>query len=140
MRWDYFGGIGEKNNLFSNFDPATGVLSQVGTNGSGSLYRPDCRNFAPRVSVAYDLTGKGTTVVRTGVGVFYDLFSQDFFIGQVPYNAATPGSAYNPIGPEPILTSGAVTSQIAPECLFTAASAPRQTCSPWTRTCARRAC
>jgi len=114
LRWDYFGVIGEKNNLFSNFDPATGVLSQVGGNGLGSLYRPDNRNFAPRASVAYDLTGKGTTVVRTGVGLFYDLFSQDFFIGQVPYNAATPGSAYNPIGPEPILTSSTLTSQIEP--------------------------
>jgi hypothetical protein len=112
LRWDNFGVITEKNNLFSNFDPANGVLSQVGTNGLSSLYRPDHRNFAPRASVAYDVTGKGTTVIRTGVGLFYDLFSQDFFLGQVPYNAATPGAAYNDIGPKPILSSSTVTSQI----------------------------
>jgi hypothetical protein len=47
LRWDNFGVITEKNNLFSNFDPANGVLSQVGTNGLSSLYRPDHRNFAP---------------------------------------------------------------------------------------------
>jgi hypothetical protein len=112
LRWDYFGVIAEKNNLFSNFNPATGVLSQVGTNGLNSLYQPDYRNFAPRASVAYDLTGKGTTVIRTGVGLFYDLFSQDFFLGQVPYDAPTIGVAYNDIGPKPILSSGAVTTQI----------------------------
>jgi hypothetical protein len=112
LRWDFFGVIAEKNDLFSNFDPANGVLSQVGTNGLSSLYHPDYRNFAPRVSVAYDLTGKGTTVIRSGAGLFYDLFSQDFFLGQVPYDAATPGAAYNDIGPKPILSSGSVTSQI----------------------------
>ena len=112
LRWDYFGVISEKNKLLSNFDPASGVLSQVGSNGLSSLYRPDYRNFAPRVSLAYDLTGKGTTVIRSGAGVFYDVFSQDYFLGQVPYNAATPGAAYNNIGPKPIL-SGSATSQIA---------------------------
>jgi outer membrane receptor protein involved in Fe transport len=113
LRWDYFGVIGEENNLFSNFNPANGVLSLVGTNGLKSLYQPDYRNFAPRASVAYDLTGKGTTVIRSGVGLFYDLFSQDFFLGQVPYDTTTtPGPAYNPIGPKPILSNGSVTSQI----------------------------
>ena len=112
LRWDYFGVITEKNNLFSNFNPATGVLSQVGTNGLGSLYQPDYRNFGPRVSVAYDLTGKGTTVIRSGAGLFYDLFSQDFFLGQIPYNAPTIGVAYNDIGPKPILSSDTVTTQI----------------------------
>ncbi len=111
LRWDYFGVIAEKNDLFSNFDPANGVLNQVGTNGLNSLYQPDYRNFAPRVSVAYDLTGKGTTVIRSGAGLFYDLFSQDFFLGQVPYNADTPGSAYNPIGPKPIGSSDTLISQ-----------------------------
>ena len=112
LRWDYFGVIAEKNNLLSNFNPANGVLSQVGTNGLGSLYQPDHRNFAPRVSVAYDLNGKGTTVIRSGGGIFYDVFSQDFFLGQVPYDTATPGAAYNDIGPKPILSSGTVATQI----------------------------
>jgi outer membrane receptor protein involved in Fe transport len=112
LRWDYFGVIGENNNLFSNFNPATGVLSQVGTNGLKSLYQPDYRNFAPRVSLAYDLNGKGTTVIRSGGGIFYDVFSQDFFLGQVPYNTSPPGPAYNDIGPKPILSTSAVASPI----------------------------
>ena len=135
LRWDYFGVIAEDNNLLSNFNPASGVLSQVGTNGLGSLYQPDHRNFAPRASVAYDLNGKGTTVIRSGGGIFYDVFSQDFFLGQVPYDAATPGSAYNDIGPKPILSSSTVATQIVSgQPVFTRASAPRRTCSPWTST------
>ena len=86
------------------------------------------------LSVAYDLKGKGTTVIRSGGGLFYDVFSQDFFLGQVPYNADTPGSAYNDIGPKPILSSSTVASQIAPDSPFSPTSAPRRTCSPWTST------
>jgi hypothetical protein len=111
LRWDYFGVIAEQNNLLSNFDPANG-LRQVGTDGLTSLYHPDYKNFSPRASVAYDLNGKGNTVIRVGFGQFFDVFSQDFFLGQVPYNAATPGSAYNNIGPRPILSNGSVAPQI----------------------------
>ena len=113
VRWDYFGIIHEENNLFSNFDPVHG-LRMVGTDGLSSLYNHDLNNFAPRLSVAYDLTGKGKSVVRAGWGVFYDVFSQDFFLGQLPFNTYNPGPAYNGIGPKPILFAGssAVTSQI----------------------------
>ncbi|MBZ5668223.1 MAG: carboxypeptidase regulatory-like domain-containing protein [Acidobacteriia bacterium] len=104
VRWDYFGVIHEQNNLFSNFDAVNG-LRMVGTNGLSSLYNRDLNNFAPRVSVAYDLTGKGKSVVRAGWGVFYDLFSQDFFLGQLPFNTFNPGPAYNGAGAKPVLFS-----------------------------------
>src|SRR5207245_10431630 len=71
LRWDYFGVMGEKNNLLSNItsmSPAAGsgtfTLTQVGQPGLSSLYEPDKKNFAPRVSIAWDATGKGKTVVR----------------------------------------------------------------------------
>ena len=38
LRWDYFGVIGEKNNLLSNFDPASGLVL-VGSPGLPRLYR-----------------------------------------------------------------------------------------------------
>jgi outer membrane receptor protein involved in Fe transport len=106
LRWDYYGVIGEENNLFSNYDPVNGLRLV------NQLYQPDYNNFAPRFSVAYDLGGKGKTVIRTGWGTFYDAFSQDFFLGHVPYNSSPPGPAYNGIGPEPISSNGGVTSQI----------------------------
>ena len=111
VRWDYFGVIHEQHNLFSNFDPVNG-LRLVGTSGLPRLYEPDHNNFAPRLSVAYDVTGKAKTVVRAGWGVFYDVFSQDFFLGQLPFNTLNPGPAYNPVGPEPILFNPSVAAQI----------------------------
>ncbi len=100
LRWDYYGVVAEKHDLFFNYNPATQVQQQVGTAGLSQLYQPDYNNFAPRLSIAYDLTGKGKTVIRGGYGVFYDAFSQDFFIGHLPFNCSfCPGASYAGIGP-----------------------------------------
>ena len=120
MRWDYFGVVAEKDNLFSNitsFDPAaaTFTLTRVGSPGLDKLYNPDYRNFAPRVSAAWDVFGTGKTVVRSGFGVFYDAFSQDFFLGHLPYAPFfDPGPAYNPVGPTPIFSAGVVGGTMIP--------------------------
>lgn len=102
VRWDYYGVIGETHNLLSNFDAVNG-LRMVGSSTLPRLYDRDLNNFAPRVSVAYDVTGKGKTVIRAGYGFFYDVFSQDFFAGQLPWNTFNPGPVYNPIGPAAVL-------------------------------------
>jgi len=101
VRWDYFGVIGETNHEFSLFNPVTDALEPVGTSGGPStLYPKDWTNFAPRVSLVDDVLGDGKLVVRTGVGVFYDGASQDFFVGNQPWNtnAAEAGPAFNNIG------------------------------------------
>jgi Carboxypeptidase regulatory-like domain len=114
MRWDYYGVIGEKNNLMSNitsFDPAAGTLtlSMLGSSSLKRLYQPDYTNFSPRVSVAWDILGSGKTVLRTGYGIFFDSFSQDVFLAHLPFNSSfDPGPAYNPIGPAPIYSVSAV--------------------------------
>jgi carboxypeptidase family protein len=105
LRWDYFGVATEKNNLFYQINPAAGgTLLQVGSPGGPSqLYNPDYKNVAPRVAFAYDLTGKQKTVLRGGWGIYYDAFSQDIFLGHLPYNCTfCPGPAYAGIGPAPI--------------------------------------
>ena len=51
------------------------------------MYQPDYNNAAPRVSVAWDVTGHQKTVVRAGFGIFYDAFSQDMFLGHLPFNS-----------------------------------------------------
>jgi hypothetical protein len=107
LRWDYFGVVHEKNNLFYQMQATNGGTEvQIGSpGGPGSLYNPDYKNFAPRIGLAYDLTGKGETVVRAGWGLFYDAFSQDIFLGHVPYNCAfCPGPAYAGVGPAAIST------------------------------------
>ena len=113
LRWDYFGVVQEKNNLLSNITNLDAVndtftLTQVGQPGLSSLYNPDKKDFAPRVSLAWDVTGKGKTVVRAGFGMFYDAFSQDMVMGHLPYSPYfDPGPAYNNVGPDPILSSAA---------------------------------
>ncbi len=102
LRWDYFGVVNEKDGLFYRFDTTAGEEVQA-----GQLYNKDLNNFAPRVSFAYDLTGKGTTVVRGGWGVFYDAFAQDIFLGHFPWNCFfCPGPAYSGIGPAAISDLG----------------------------------
>ncbi len=114
LRWDYFGVVTEKNNLFSNFDTTAGTLVPVGPGGLSRLYEPDYKNLAPRVSFAWDVLGGGKTVVRSGFGIFYDAFSQDFFLGHLPYPPFfDPGPAYNAIGPAQV-TPAAANPQICP--------------------------
>jgi hypothetical protein len=43
-----------------------------------SLIRPDWAGWAPRLGFAYDLTGRGTTAVRGGFGVFNSLGELDY--------------------------------------------------------------
>src|ERR1017187_793856 len=118
LRWDYFGVVQEKNNLLSNItalDPVAGTftLTQVGQPGLSSLYNPDKKDFAPRVSAAWDVSGKGKTVIRAGFGMFFDAFSQDMVLGHLPYPPFfDPGPAYNPVGPLPINSAGANGGQI----------------------------
>jgi hypothetical protein len=106
LRWDYYAVVAEKNNRFSDFIPTSatsGSLVQVGSGGLSSLYKPDHKDFSPRVSIAWDVTGKGKTVVRSGYGLFFDAFSQDMVLGHLPYPTFyAPGPAYNNIGTNPV--------------------------------------
>ena len=100
LRYDYFGIMQEKHGNFTNVDTTTGLGVLV---GQARLYQPDYNNWGPRVSVAWDLTGQGKTVVRAGYGIFYDAFSQDMFMGHLPFNSGfDPGPAYSGFGPNPI--------------------------------------
>jgi hypothetical protein len=108
VRWEYFGVIGEKQNRFSLLSTA-GVLNQV-----NQLYPKDFNNFAPRVSLAWDIRGNAKTVVRAGWGLYYDSFSQDFFVGQLPFNTFNPGPAYNGIGADAVTFSFSPPAVILP--------------------------
>ena len=103
VRWDYFGVVGEKDDLFYRLDPSTAT----NLTPTGQLYDKDYNNFAPRFGFSYDVTGKGRTVIRGGWGLFYDAFAQDIFLGHVPYNCAyCPGPALTGEGPAAIGAAG----------------------------------
>jgi hypothetical protein len=96
LRWDYFGVMSEAKGRLTAYDPAVGIVAR------NPLYNKDFNNFAPRVSMAWDVTGKGKTVVRSGFGVFFDNFSQDAFTGQIYLNSFNIGTAYNPVANAPV--------------------------------------
>ncbi len=100
--------IGEKKDRFSILN-SNGTLSFV-----HQLYPRDFKNFAPRASLAWDIKGNGRTVVRGGWGLYYDAFSQDFFVGQLPFNTFNPGPAYNGIGPDAVTFSFSPAPTIVP--------------------------
>jgi Carboxypeptidase regulatory-like domain len=106
MRWDYFGVTGEKGGEFYTVDYANG-----GNNvPTSQLYNKDFNNFAPRVAIAYDVSGQGKTVVRAGWGLFYDAFSQDMFLAHLPWNCGfCPGPAYPGLGPNALATGSVAT-------------------------------
>jgi hypothetical protein len=108
VRWEYFGVIGEKQDRFSLLNSA-GNLTLV-----PQLYPKDFNNFAPRASLAWDLHGDAKTVLRAGWGVYYDAFSQDFFVGQLPFNTFNSGPAYNGIGADAITFSFSPVATLAP--------------------------
>jgi TonB-dependent receptor-like protein len=104
LRYDYYGLIQEKHGNFTNFNPLTGTDILV---GQDRLYQPDYNNVAPRVSVAWDVTGHQKTVLRAGFGIFYDAYSQDMFEGHLPFNSFyDPGPAYSGNAPHPISVAG----------------------------------
>jgi len=88
LRWEYFDvqhSPGSEHTLDSNLYLGNGttLLAQIANatflrtidapgDLKGHFYRPEYTNFAPRLAFAYDLLGHGTTVFRSGIGIFND--------------------------------------------------------------------
>ncbi|HWF38127.1 MAG TPA: TonB-dependent receptor [Candidatus Acidoferrales bacterium] len=73
FRYEAVPPVTEANNLFGNFDPnaPTGLIQQSSGNPA---YNGAYDNFEPRFGLAWDVTGKGTTVVRAGAGITYGVY------------------------------------------------------------------
>ncbi len=80
FRYELQGVPSEADNQFGNWEPSVG-FEQVGKNIS-SIYKGDHKNFSPRLGVAWDVTGKGTTIVRVGGSIIYSLLSMNTFLSQ----------------------------------------------------------
>jgi len=80
LRYEIEPAILVDNNSAGNFAPfsPTGMVQQNGI----PLYKSDHTAFAPRAGVAWDITGKGTTVLRAGMGVSYDTPQVDDLVAQ----------------------------------------------------------
>lgn len=97
LRYEFQAVPTENNNLLGNFEPSVG-FEQVGKN-IGSIYNPDHKNFSPRVGFAWDVNGKGTTIVRAGASIVYSLLSMSTFLSQQnTQNTVTLGVGTVPTG------------------------------------------
>jgi hypothetical protein len=86
LRYSYVSPIKEINNLWGNFDPAKGMVQPP---AGGTLWSPDRKDFSPRVGFAYDVNGKGTTVVRGGFSILYSTFTAVTFLNQNGFQNST---------------------------------------------------
>ena len=82
LRYSYVSPMKEANNLLGNFDPGLGLVQQGQSSVGDTVIKPDHKNFSPRVGFAWDVTGKGTTVVRAGASVIYSTFVAASFLQQ----------------------------------------------------------
>jgi hypothetical protein len=96
LRYEFSSVLKDSHNLLGNFDPnSTTGLIQAGRNGVNGPYNPDHKNFAPRFGFAWDVTGKGNTVLRGGASLVYETinweallaFNNAFGLSNVPTGA-----------------------------------------------------
>lgn len=70
LRYEYESPVTASNNIYSRLDPWTGKLLAAAKNASRDLNLPTPKlNLAPRLGVAYSLTGR--SVLRAAAGAFY---------------------------------------------------------------------
>jgi hypothetical protein len=83
LRYTFLTPMKDANNNIGNFDPSspTGMVQQ-GQPGFGTIWKPDPFDFEPRLGLAWDMKGNGTTVMRLGVGLIHETWTLETFEGQ----------------------------------------------------------
>ena len=100
LRWEYATPVWDRDNYWSNFDPATNTLvrAKPGSLFNRALVNSDFKDFGPRIGGAYSIDSK--TVLRAGYGISYTFFNR-------------PGSAIEGIN-GPLAVFGTLTQSALP--------------------------
>ena len=81
LRYEFSSVIKEAHNRLGNFDPASPTgLVQVGVNHVSAPYNSDPKDFGPHLGFAWDVNGKGSTVVRGGASLIYEVVNWESFL------------------------------------------------------------
>ncbi len=109
LRWELETPAKDDNGLLANFDPAT----PSGMIQNNQLW-PTQSDFSPHLGIAWDVTGKGTTTVRSGVGVAYAIPQlQNWITSQTDDMSAMPtGATLYSIGGTTMQGPGNITNML----------------------------
>lgn len=86
LRWDYNTGLEFDQSVLASVQFLRDYI--VGFQNPGLKH--DWNNFAPRLGFAWDVGGRGKTVVRGGYGIFYDQLYAETFLYAAAYLVANP--------------------------------------------------
>ncbi len=116
LRWDYEGPL---HNHWKNLSVFRPDLTDAATPGIGyqgaeisNLYDPKYTNFSPRVGFSYQVMPR--TVLRGGLGLYFDTPNLNPFLDNRPGNGAPNGVEGNPGGTNSVFTATATAGVIVP--------------------------
>ena len=128
IRYEYESPLKIANDIYSRFDPGTGVILRAGVNASESLnIQTPKANFSPRVGLAYSVDSK--TVIRAAFGTFYGTIFQNLG-GQIAYPGYDQTQQYNNLGTgvaQPFSLSQGMPLPLTPDVTASFAAIPNPT-------------
>ncbi|MFZ0908931.1 MAG: carboxypeptidase regulatory-like domain-containing protein [Candidatus Acidiferrales bacterium] len=115
VRWDLFPGPTETNGLLANINLGSGstVADEFANATVGrvsKMWNTDFKNFAPRIGLAWDPTGKGTWAVRSGFSMAYEEPFSNLFTNASRFNPPDSTTVYS----EPSLGVGTTVNYVFP--------------------------
>jgi hypothetical protein len=125
LRWEFATPDYERDNNYSNFNPATSsmVLATTGSLFNRALVHPDYKDYGPRLGLAYSVDPK--TVVRGGYGISYTFFNRP---GSAEEGINAPQALFgvlsqsNPLSPTFLTTLNSFSTNIASPAAFNPAN------------------